>query len=64
MVLSVLAQFFNLLLVQRYILLIKNLKYGQDGSKGKWNEWKGRLKQKYGELTDDDLRPVRPKMIW
>ncbi len=33
MVLSVLAQFFNLLLVQRYILLIKNLKYGQDGSK-------------------------------
>ncbi len=32
--------------------------------KGKWNEWKGRLKQKYGELTDDDLRPVRPKMIW
>ena len=24
--------------------------------KGSWNEIKGRLKQKYGVLTDDDLR--------
>ncbi|CAN5252951.1 CsbD family protein [soil metagenome] len=23
--------------------------------KGKWNELKGKFKQKYGELTDDDL---------
>jgi len=23
--------------------------------KGKWNEWKGKLKQKYGELSEDDL---------
>ena len=23
--------------------------------KGKWNELKGKLKQKYGHLTDDDL---------
>ena len=23
--------------------------------KGKWNEIKGKLKQKYGQLTDDDL---------
>jgi uncharacterized protein YjbJ (UPF0337 family) len=23
--------------------------------KGKWNEWKGKLKQKYAQLTDDDL---------
>ncbi len=23
--------------------------------KGNWNEAKGKLKQKYGELTDDDL---------
>lgn len=23
--------------------------------KGKWNEANGKLKQKYGELTDDDL---------
>ncbi len=23
--------------------------------KGTWNETKGKLKQKYGELTDDDL---------
>lgn len=26
-----------------------------DEIKGKWNEMKGKLKQKYGELTDDDL---------
>jgi uncharacterized protein YjbJ (UPF0337 family) len=24
--------------------------------KGKWNEWKGKLKQQYAELTDDDLK--------
>jgi uncharacterized protein YjbJ (UPF0337 family) len=24
--------------------------------KGAWNEMKGKLKQKYGELTDDDLK--------
>ena len=24
--------------------------------KGKWNEWKGKLKQKYADLTDDDLK--------
>ena len=24
--------------------------------KGNWNEAKGKLKQKYGELTDDDLQ--------
>jgi uncharacterized protein YjbJ (UPF0337 family) len=28
-----------------------NLKF-----KGTWNEVKGKLKQKYGQLTDDDLR--------
>lgn len=25
------------------------------GFKGSWNETKGKLKQKYGQLTDDDL---------
>jgi uncharacterized protein YjbJ (UPF0337 family) len=24
--------------------------------KGNWNEWKGKLKQKYAQLTDDDLK--------
>ena len=24
--------------------------------KGKWNQWKGKLKEKYGQLTDDDLK--------
>ena len=29
--------------------------------KGNWNEIKGKLKQKYGELTDDDLAYVKGK---
>ncbi len=29
--------------------------------KGKWNQIKGGLKQKYGELTDDDLNYVEGK---
>ena len=29
--------------------------------KGRWNEVKGKLKQKYGELTDDDLTFVDGK---
>ena len=24
--------------------------------KGNWNEWKGKLKQQYANLTDDDLK--------
>ncbi len=24
--------------------------------KGKWNEWKGKVKQSYADLTDDDLK--------
>lgn len=29
--------------------------------KGNWNEVKGKLKQRYGELTDDDLAFVEGK---
>ncbi|MFW5835435.1 MAG: CsbD family protein [bacterium] len=29
--------------------------------KGNWNEMKGKLKQKYGDLTDDDLAYVEGK---
>jgi len=29
--------------------------------KGTWNEIKGKLKQKYGDLTDDDLMYVEGK---
>lgn len=29
--------------------------------KGSWNEAKGKLKQKYGQLTDDDLTFVEGK---
>ena len=29
--------------------------------KGTWNEVKGKLKQKYGELTDDDLLFIEGK---
>ncbi len=24
--------------------------------KGKWNEWKGKIKQSHADLTDDDLK--------
>lgn len=24
--------------------------------KGKWNEWKGKIKQQYADMTDDDLK--------
>ncbi len=29
--------------------------------KGNWNEMKGKLKQKYGDLSDDDLAYVEGK---
>jgi uncharacterized protein YjbJ (UPF0337 family) len=29
--------------------------------KGRWNELKGKLKQKYSELTDDDLKYTEGK---
>jgi len=29
--------------------------------KGNWNEIKGKLKQKYGQLTDDDLTTINGK---
>lgn len=29
--------------------------------KGNWNEVKGKLKKKYGDLTDDDLKYVEGK---
>ncbi len=28
----------------------------EDKIKGNWNELKGKVKQKYGNLTDDDLK--------
>ncbi len=35
---------------QRFLLVMTKLEF-----KGNWNEAKGKLKQKYGQLTDDDL---------
>lgn len=32
-----------------------------DKIKGNWNQLKGKLKQQYGELTDDDLTYVEGK---
>lgn len=29
--------------------------------KGNWNQWVGQLKEKYGELTDDDLKIAEGK---
>lgn len=28
---------------------------------GNWNQWKGRLKEKWGDLTDDDIRQLDGK---
>lgn len=33
----------------------------EDEFKGKWNQAKGKLKQKYGQLTDDDLKYAEGK---
>lgn len=27
-----------------------------DTVEGNWNQWKGRLKEKWGDLTDDDIQ--------
>ncbi len=34
--------------------------------KGKWNQWKGKLKEKYAELIDDDLKYEEGKeeQVW
>lgn len=33
----------------------------EDKMKGNWNQLKGKVKQQYGELTDDDLTYVEGK---
>lgn len=33
----------------------------EDQFKGKWNQIKGKLKQKYAQLTDDDLKYAEGK---
>jgi uncharacterized protein YjbJ (UPF0337 family) len=39
-----------------YYLTIKNLIMSDLQLKGKWNELKGKVKQAYADLTDDDLK--------
>jgi uncharacterized protein YjbJ (UPF0337 family) len=34
---------------------MRNISMNKFTIKGNWNEVKGKLKQKYGQLTDDDL---------
>ena len=49
-----LAQFLSLLL---YLLInLKNFIMDKMEVKGQVNQWKGKLKQKYAQLTDDDLK--------
>ena len=36
-------------------MVIKILIMDKMELKGNWNEWKGKLKQQYGNLIDDDL---------
>jgi uncharacterized protein YjbJ (UPF0337 family) len=33
----------------------------QPWMKGKWNEFKGKAKERWGKLTDDDLKQVEGK---
>jgi uncharacterized protein YjbJ (UPF0337 family) len=33
----------------------------EDIFKGKWNQFKGKVKQQWGELTDDDLNRISGK---
>jgi len=40
----------NLRLISENLYVMTNLQF-----KGSWNEVKGKVKQKYGQLTDDDL---------
>jgi uncharacterized protein YjbJ (UPF0337 family) len=35
----------------------------EDKIKGNWNQLKGKVKQQYGELTDDDLKYAEGKEI-
>jgi len=39
----------------------KNTVMNKQIFKGNWNELKGKLKQKYGQLTDDDLVYIEGK---
>jgi uncharacterized protein YjbJ (UPF0337 family) len=39
-----------------FICEFKNSVMDKMELKGQVNEWKGKLKQKYGQLTDDDLK--------
>ncbi len=38
--------------------LFKEAKMNWDQIEGKWGQFKGQVKQKWGELTDDDLAQV------
>lgn len=38
-----------------------NLQGAEDKLKGNWNQLKGKLKENYGQLTDDDLTYIEGK---
>jgi uncharacterized protein YjbJ (UPF0337 family) len=45
----------------RQTLKFKIMSATEDKMKGNWNQVKGKLKQQYGELTEDDLAYERGK---
>ena len=53
---QLLAYFFYYLVRQPFFINSKLCVMDKMELKGKWNEWKGKLKQKYANLTDDDLK--------
>ena len=38
-----------------------NIEAAEDKLKGNWNQLKGKIKEKYAEVTDDDLAYVEAK---
>jgi uncharacterized protein YjbJ (UPF0337 family) len=42
-------------MLRKYILNLNYKKMNTTELKGKWDEQKGKLKQKFAQLTDDDL---------
>lgn len=38
-----------------------NIDAAEDKLKGNWNQLKGKLKEEYGQLTDDDLKYIEGK---
>lgn len=48
-------------MLRKYILNLNQIKMNTTELKGNWDEQKGKLKQKFAQLTDDDLLLIEGK---